>query len=50
MVNSFDFNIVWLTVQTCFICALPFSILLSLVAKITNIFTSFVFGDKEVTL
>lgn len=50
MDNSFDFNIVWQTVEICFVFALPFSILLSLVAKITNIFTSFVFGDKEVTL
>lgn len=37
------------TICNMFLIALPFSLVLSLVAKITNIFTSFVF-NREVRL
>ena len=47
-----EFNIqsVWDCVSSIFVIAFPFSLVLTLVAKVTNFFLSFVFGRKEVTL
>lgn len=45
-----DFQIIITTITNLFIIAFPFSLVLSLVAKVTNYFTSFVFGNKEVKL
>lgn len=45
-----NFQIIVDTVSNLFTIAFPFSLLLCLVAKVTNIFMSFVFGYKEVKL
>ena len=47
-----DINIqsIWDSVSNIFVIAFPFSLVLTLVAKVTNFFLSFVFGRKEVTL
>ena len=50
MVNELNIQSVWDTVSNIFLIALPFSLIFSIIAKVTNFFLSFVFGKKEVTL
>lgn len=45
-----DIQIIFDTITKMFLIAFPFSLLLTLVAKVTNFFLSFVFGEKEVSL
>lgn len=45
-----DIQIIFDTIAKLFMIAFPFSLILTLVAKITNVFLSFVFGEKEVSL
>lgn len=47
---SIDFQVIIDCVVQMFIIAFPFSLILTLVAKVTNIFCSFVFGKREVRL
>ena len=50
MANELNIQVVWDTISNIFLIAFPFSFAMSLIAKATNFFLSFVFGKKEVTL
>ena len=47
---SFDIQVIFDSIANIFMIAFPISIILCLLAKITNFFTSFVFGGKEIKL